>query len=115
MAPTRLRYLVTLVAAVFSLPSSSFAFETPLSDTAVREAYFLGQRRDEKMAQFLDKYTVYLAPPKSGPHIASITMFTPYARLYSSLAIIPPAIARSRPHSTMPNTPNRSRSSSKSF
>jgi len=80
MAPTRLRYFVTLVAAVFSLPSSSFAYETPLSDTAVREAYFLGQRRDEKMAQFLDKYTIYLAPPKSGPHIASVTMFTPYAQ-----------------------------------
>jgi len=59
--------------------TSGFAFETPLSDTAVREAYFLGQRRDETMARFLEKYTLYFAPPKSGPYIASLTMFTPYA------------------------------------
>src|SRR2546422_6941473 len=31
-------------------------FRSPLSDQAVREAYFLGQRRDEKTAEFLDKY-----------------------------------------------------------
>jgi hypothetical protein len=67
--------LLTLALALPPL----LAYDTPLSDTAVREAYFLGQRGDEFMARFLDKYTVYLAPPKSGPHIASITMFTPFA------------------------------------
>jgi hypothetical protein len=80
MAFTRLRFLASLLVAVLSLPFPSAAFETPLSDTAVREAYFLGQRRDEKMAQILDMYTIYLAAPKSGPHIASVTMFTPFAQ-----------------------------------
>jgi hypothetical protein len=56
-----------------------FAFDSPLSDQAVREAYFLGQRRDESFANFMDKYTKHLAPPKTGPHIASITFFTPFA------------------------------------
>ena len=79
MLHTRLRFLTSLMAAFLVIPVSSFAFDTPLSDTAVRDAYFLGQRRDETMARFLQKYTVSLSPPDSGPHIASITMFTPYA------------------------------------
>jgi hypothetical protein len=57
-----------------------------MSDQAVREAYFLGQRRDESMNAFLNKYTKLLAPPKSGPNIHSVTFFTPFALLvqYSS-------------------------------
>jgi hypothetical protein len=59
----------------------SLAFDTPLSDQAVREAYFLGQRRDDTMATFLNKYTKYLEAPKTGPDIASVTFFTPFALL----------------------------------
>jgi hypothetical protein len=80
MARTRLRCLASLVAVILSVSLPSSAYETPLSDTAVREAYFLGQRRDETMGRVLDKYTIYLAAPKSGPHIASVTMFTPFAQ-----------------------------------
>jgi hypothetical protein len=80
MTRTRLHCLITLVAVILSGPLPSPAYETPLSDTAVREAYFLGQRRDETMGRALDKYTIYLAAPKSGPHIASVTMFTPFAQ-----------------------------------
>jgi hypothetical protein len=69
-----------LVALILSTPSS-FAFDTPLSDEAVREAYFLGQRRDDTMVAFLNKYTKFLSPPKTGPHIYSVTFFTPFALL----------------------------------
>ena len=69
-----------LVALILSTPSS-FAFDTPLSDQAVREAYFLGQRHDETMAALLNKYTKFLEPPKTGPHIYSVTFFTPFALL----------------------------------
>jgi hypothetical protein len=75
-----LSYPISFTLAVLLICQPLLAFETPLSDTAVREAYFLGQRRDEKMAQVLDKYSIYLATPKSGPHIASVTMFTPFAQ-----------------------------------
>jgi hypothetical protein len=71
---------VVLMAAMLSTPPS-FAFDTPLSDQAVREAYFLGQRGDEAMASFLNKYTKYLEAPKTGPDIASVTVFTPFALL----------------------------------
>jgi len=80
MALTRFRFLASVVAVILSVSLSSPAYETPLSDTAVREAYFLGQRRDETMGRVLDKYTIYFAAPTSGPHIASVTMFTPFAQ-----------------------------------
>ncbi len=68
------------VALIFSAPPS-FAFDTPLSDQAVREAYFLGQRHDDSMATLLNKYTKFLPAPKTGPHVASVTFFTPFALL----------------------------------
>src|SRR5216684_1551976 len=63
------------------LPTSSFAFNTPLSDEAVREAYFLGQRHDESTAQLLSRYTRFLPPPPTGPHIYTVTFLTPFALL----------------------------------
>jgi hypothetical protein len=72
-------FLVGLLTLALSTAPAALAFETPLQPTAVREAYFLGQRRDETLALFLDKYTRHLPPPKSGPYISSITFFTPYA------------------------------------
>ncbi|PYU55345.1 MAG: hypothetical protein DMG55_28190 [Acidobacteria bacterium] len=73
--------LFSILLALLLLSPSSFAFDTPLSDQAVREAYFLGQRRDESMATFLNKYTRFLEPPKTGPDIVSVTFFTPFAVL----------------------------------
>lgn len=69
--------IAVLVAAFVATPT--FAFDTPLSEQAIREAYFLGQRGDESAARILAKYTKALPAPGSGPHIASITFFTPFA------------------------------------
>lgn len=84
--PRVLRYTLALLSGALLLVPPSFAYDTPVSDQAVREAYFLGQRRDESMYAFLNKYTKLLPAPKTGPHIASITFFTPFALLvrYSS-------------------------------
>ena len=83
--PTSRSILAVIIAFFFSC-SPGFAFQCPLSDTAARSAYFLGQRRDISMAQFLARYTKHLQPPKTGPYISDITLFTPYAQLvyYSS-------------------------------
>jgi len=80
------RSCVALLTVAFLLPLPSFALETPLSDQAVREAYFLGQRRDESMARLLNRYTRFLPAPASGPYIASVSFLTPFALLveYSS-------------------------------
>lgn len=70
-----------LLLTILLLVQPVFAFSTPLSEEAIREAYFLGQRRDESTAAFLSKYMHQLPPPNYGPHIASITTFTPFAQV----------------------------------
>ena len=79
MLRTPVRSIASVFVAALLLAPSSFAFDTPLSDQAVREAYFLGQRRDESFARFLEKYARHLPPPKNGPHIAALTFYTPFA------------------------------------
>lgn len=77
---------VLVTAALLSAPTA-FAFQSPLSDESVREAYFLGQRHDESLERSLEKYTQHLPPPESGPYISSIMFLTPFiraARLSSS-------------------------------
>lgn len=81
MLRTPAHTIASLLAAALLLAPSSFAFDTPLSDQAVREAYFLGQRHDETMANLLNKYTKFLPSPKTGPDIASVTFLTPFALL----------------------------------
>jgi len=78
-ALSRLASCSLVLLLSFPLPSS--AFDTPLSDTAVREAYFLGQRRDESMTRFLAKYVRHLSPPRSGPYISSFAFYTPFAQV----------------------------------
>lgn len=54
------------------------AFQWPLSDEAIRDAYFIGQRHDGTYPRILNKYLKRLPPPKTGPYISSITFLTPY-------------------------------------
>jgi len=75
------RIATSIAISTLLLGQPAVAFDTPLSDQAVREAYFLGQRHDETMANLLNKYTKFLPPPKAGPDIASITFLTPFALL----------------------------------
>ncbi len=73
------RVAAAILASLLALPPCSLAFETPLSDTAIREAYFLGQHHDSIYGEFLQRYGVALPLPKNGPQIASVSFFTPYA------------------------------------
>ena len=71
-----------LGALCVSLPVS--ALDTPLSDQAVREAYFLGQRHDGSYPSLMGYYIKRPPAPKSGAHIASITLLTPFIRLVAN-------------------------------
>jgi hypothetical protein len=79
LVPFLVRSCLALFISALLVSPLSLAFDTPLSDQAVREAYFLGQRRDESTAEFLDKYRRHLPLPESGPWISTVEFFTPFA------------------------------------
>jgi hypothetical protein len=81
MAVTRLRSLACVFVVLLTIPFPLSALDTPLSDTAVRQAYFMGQRHDESLTRFLDSYTKQLSQLKTGPNIASVSLLTPFALL----------------------------------
>ena len=81
MLRTPNRAIVATLTAALLIAPSSFAFDTPLSDEAIREAYFLGQRHDDSMANLLKRYTLFLDQPDTGPYISSVTFLTPFALL----------------------------------
>jgi hypothetical protein len=81
MARLSLSPIVAALSGLLLLCDPVLAFNAPLSDTAVREAYFLGQRRDETTARFLDSYTKHLSAPKTGPYVSTVQVFTPYAQV----------------------------------
>lgn len=81
-------FLAFLTAATM-LPTPAAAYYTPLSDQAVREAYFLGKRNDESVNRLLSSYTKFPAPPATGHrgrHVSSVSFLTPFALIaqYSS-------------------------------
>jgi hypothetical protein len=72
------RISVAIVAAVVMLAQPIFAFQSPLSDESVREAYFLGQRHDGSFERLLEKSTRQFPAPKNGPYIPSVMFVTPF-------------------------------------
>ena len=77
------RVAISFVVAILLVDQPLFAFQTPLSDTAVREAYFLGQRHDQSVSDFFAKYAKTLPAPPYGPYISTIRFLTPYAQVVS--------------------------------
>lgn len=73
-------FAAVLLAIILSAPSS-FAFDTPLSDEAVREAYFLGQRNDQSTLNFFNSYLRLLPKPDTGAFIAEVEVYTPYVQV----------------------------------
>lgn len=69
------------LTATLLLAQPILAFQAPLSDEAVREAYFLGQRHDESTAAFFSHYLKTLAPPESGPYVSEVEIYTPYTQM----------------------------------
>ena len=73
------RPAIAILATALLVSFAVFAYEVPLSDEAVREAYFLGQRRDDTTARLLEEYRRYFPVPKTGAHVYAVELFTPYA------------------------------------
>jgi hypothetical protein len=61
-------------------PQFGFAFSHRLTESEVRDAYFLGQD-SERATPFLSQYVQALPVPNTGPHVAQIELRTPYAQV----------------------------------
>ena len=74
----RSRFALRVVFFLTLVTFTSSAYVQPLDSESIREAYFLGQRRDEVARTFLAKYVQSFPIPRVGPHIGRIEILTPY-------------------------------------
>jgi len=77
---SRLTSCSALAFSLLLIPSAS-AFDAPLSQEAVRDAYFLGQHNDQSTLSFFSRYVRTLPAPYKGPHIAEVEIYTPYTQI----------------------------------
>lgn len=75
------RSILAAITAAFLTAAPLFALQFPLSETASRSAYFLGQRHDETVGEFLARYSKHLPPLKKGLYVSDISFLTPFAQL----------------------------------
>jgi hypothetical protein len=72
---------LSIVLAVLLITSSALAFDDTLNSTSIRDAYMLGNRKDFKTAEFFARYKHLFPMPESGPHVATISVETPYGQV----------------------------------
>lgn len=74
------RQIGVSVLALSLMPQAAGALVYPLTEEAVREAYFLGHN-GEKAATFLRQYVHQFPRPAKGPWVCEIGLRTPYAEV----------------------------------
>lgn len=79
--PSVYRPCLALLTAALLVYAPAFAYQSPLSDLAVREAYFIGQDHNDSLARILIRSTKVLPPPSAGPYIHSVAFLTPFTLL----------------------------------
>jgi hypothetical protein len=57
------------------------AYQSPLSQESVRDAYFLGQHNDQSTLSFFSQYVQTLPPPDSGAYVSEVEIYTPYTQV----------------------------------
>ncbi|MFZ0583120.1 MAG: hypothetical protein WAN72_25100 [Candidatus Acidiferrales bacterium] len=72
---------VAIVAGALLMALPALAYQYPLSSTDIRSAYLLGSRNDFVTTDFLAQYKHELPMPQSGPHVATISVETPYTQV----------------------------------
>ena len=76
-----IRRMFVVATPLVLLTSVCLAFELPLSDQSLREAYFIGQHHDASTEAALKRYAQHLPVPQKGPYISEIRLLTPYAQV----------------------------------
>ncbi len=72
---------LAIFAGTLLLALPALAYQYPLSSTDIRSAYMLGNRNDDVTTDFLAQYKHELPMPDSGPHVATISVETPYTQV----------------------------------
>lgn len=75
----RFRDLIAFVIFAFAVPV--LAFDYPLSDSVIRDAYFQGKLPPDKWQDFMAPYAHELPSPPSGPDVAEIGIETPFLQI----------------------------------
>jgi hypothetical protein len=65
----------------FAITQPALAFEYPLSGTAIRSAFLTGNENNDRTVEFFLKYAHSLPAPASGPHVAIISLRTPFEQV----------------------------------
>lgn len=73
--------MLTVVAGALLIAMPALAYQYPLSTTDIRSAYLLGNRKDFVTTDFVAQYKHELPMPDKGPHVATISLETPYAQV----------------------------------
>lgn len=74
---TRITSLLVIAVLLFAVPS--LAFDYPLSETAIREAFLTGN--GNRNSELFVKYAHNFSAPDSGPYVASIRLETPFEQV----------------------------------
>jgi len=77
--PGRIACISLVATLAVGIPT--LAFEYPLSDTAIREAFLTGNANNDEAAQLFLKYAHSLPAPESGPYVSTISVRTPYEQV----------------------------------
>jgi hypothetical protein len=72
-------FTMFVILALIALPA--LAYQYPLSDSDIRNAYLLGYAKDLNTANFFALYARQFPAPVTGPHVATIILKTPYAQV----------------------------------
>jgi|SRR5271156_6623321 hypothetical protein len=72
-------FAMFVIFALIALPA--LAYQYLLSASDIRNAYLLGYAKDLNTTNFFAQYAREFPAPDSGPHVATITLKTPYAQV----------------------------------
>jgi len=84
-----IRFSMRSFVLMLALAPLASAYEFPLSENSIRNAYFLGYDKNEDTQNFLKQYVQYPPMPKSGPHVAQVEIQTPYEQVVVHASRVP--------------------------
>jgi hypothetical protein len=72
------RFRLSAFLAILAIAVPVLAFDYPLTDDMIRDAYFQGKMPQDRWQDFVAPYAHQLPPPKNDPEVAEIGIETPY-------------------------------------